>query len=135
MAYMNQERKATRLPEIKRILKKYNMKGTVSVRNHSTLVVTLSQGNLDIIGNYLENISETNRTFIPEKVKNIQVNEYYIDRDYSGKVREFLEELKTAMLGPDYYCHDEIQADYFDRSHYIDINVGKWNKQYIHIQK
>ena len=37
MAYMNQERKAERATAIKAILKKYGQKGSLSVRNHSTL--------------------------------------------------------------------------------------------------
>jgi hypothetical protein len=52
MAYMNQERKQARMPEIKRVLKKYGVKGSVSVRNHSTLTVTVTEGSLDILGNF-----------------------------------------------------------------------------------
>ena len=38
MAYMNQERKAKVAAKVKPILAKYGMKGSLSVRNHSTIV-------------------------------------------------------------------------------------------------
>lgn len=113
MAYMNQERKAERMPAIKAALQKYGMKGSVSVRNHMTLVVTLSEGPLDF---------GTDRH---------SVNTYWIEDHYQGDAQAFLLELKDAMLGHDYYDRSDIQSDYFDTSHYIDINVGKWNKPYV----
>ena len=41
---MNQEKKKKLAPKIKEILKKHNMKGTISVDNHSTLNVNLVPG-------------------------------------------------------------------------------------------
>jgi ABC-type proline/glycine betaine transport system substrate-binding protein len=41
MAYMNQEKKAIIANVLKPILKKYNIKATMSVRDHSTFVLTL----------------------------------------------------------------------------------------------
>jgi len=40
-------------------------------------------------------------------------------------------ELKDAMLGDDYYDRSDIQSDYFDTSHYIDIRAGRWDKPYV----
>jgi murein L,D-transpeptidase YafK len=34
------------------------------------------------------------------------------------------------MKGPDYFNNDDAMTDYFHRSHYTDINVGRWNKPY-----
>jgi hypothetical protein len=61
------------------------------------------------------------------------VNEYWLEENYKSDpvVLAFLLELKEAMHGPDYFCEDDIQTDYFHRSHYIDINVGSWDKPYI----
>ena len=44
MAYVSKQDKAELAPGIKAVLKKYSMKGSISVRNHSTLVVKISQG-------------------------------------------------------------------------------------------
>ena len=37
---------------------------------------------------------------------------------------------KYGMKGKNYYNNDNAMIDYFDRSHYTDINIGKWNKPY-----
>lgn len=112
MAYVSQEMKAKLAPTIKSVLKKYKMKGSISVHNHSTLVVTLKQGAIDF-GSDRE-----------------QVNTYWIHDHYTGKAKNFLTELKEAMLGPDYFDHSDAQIDYFNCSHYISINIGKWNAPY-----
>ena len=44
MAYVSQENKAELAPAIKKVLNKYGMKGSISIRHHSTLVVTLQSG-------------------------------------------------------------------------------------------
>jgi hypothetical protein len=60
----------------------------------------------------------------------IQVNTYHIDSHYKGKAKAFLNELLDAMKGPKYFNNDDAMTDYFHRSHYTDINVGRWNKPY-----
>jgi len=117
MAYVSQEDKAKLAPEIKKVLSKYGMKGSISVRHHSTLVVTLQSGSIDF-GEYTHGDGY------------IQVNTYHIESHYRGKAKAFLTELLAAMKGPDYFNNDDAMTDYFHRSHYTDINVGKWNKPY-----
>jgi ribosomal 30S subunit maturation factor RimM len=55
MAYFNQERKAEKAPEIKKILKKYGVKGSLAVRHHSTFVLNIKSSKIDFINNYNEN--------------------------------------------------------------------------------
>jgi hypothetical protein len=38
--------------------------------------------------------------------------------------------LLDAMKGPDFFDHSDPQTDYFHRSHYVDINVGRWDQPY-----
>ena len=59
-----------------------------------------------------------------------QVNTYWIDDHYKGIAKQFLNELLAEMKGKNYYNNDNAMIDYFDRSHYTDINIGKWNKPY-----
>jgi len=66
-----------------------------------------------------------------DKPEYMQVNEYWIDHNYSNTVKDFLNELVLAMKGPKYFNNDDIQSDYYHRSHYTNINVGKWNSPYI----
>ena len=134
MAYISQEKKAELAPAIKAVLKKYGMKGTIGVRNHSTLVVNVSQGPLDIIGNMFE-IKQAKPNPYPgteyAKPAYMQVNEHWIGENYSGKCKEFLEALKDAMKGPTWYDRSDIQTDYFDTAWYLDINIGKFNLPYV----
>ncbi len=118
MAYVSQEDKAKLAPAIRAVLKKYNMKGSISVRHHSTLVVTVKSGNIDFGTNEIEDVYQ-------------QVNVYWIDQHYTGVARKFLTELLAAMKGPDYFNNDDVQTDYFSRSHYTDINIGNWNRPYV----
>jgi len=118
MAYVSKQDKAELAPKIKLVLKKYDMKGSISVRHHSSLVVTLQSGAIDF-GDY----SHGNGY--------IQVNTYWIDDHYTGIAKAFLTELLAAMKGPNYFNDDDAMTDYFSRSHYTDINVGKWNKPYV----
>ena len=42
------------------------------------------------------------------------------------KTRVYLIQAIYQML----FSNDDIQTDFFCRSHYTDINIGKWNKPY-----
>ena len=53
MAYVSQEMKAKLAPTIKAICKKYGIKATLAVRNHSTLVLNIRQGEIDFIENFI----------------------------------------------------------------------------------
>ena len=44
MAYVSQEKKSSLAPAIKAVLKKYKVKASIAVRNHSTLVVNIREG-------------------------------------------------------------------------------------------
>ena len=133
MAYMNQERKAKRAPVIKAILKKYGIKGTLSVRNHSTLVLNVKSGKIDFINNYNRVVGAkseyTSRGFQPA-TDYIQVNPYWFQDHFSGKARQFLKEAFDALKGEDFFDESDAQVDYFHRSHYFDINIGQWNRPY-----
>ena len=122
MAYVSQEMKKELAPAIKAVLKKYRMKGSIAVNNHSTLEVNLSEG-------YVDCISKGERILGLGGVSK-NVNVYHIDEWYEGIAKKFLNELLDAMKGPKYFNNDDIMTDYFSRSHYTDINVGKWNKEF-----
>lgn len=135
MAYINQNEKRELAPAIKTVLKKYKMKGTVAIRHHSTLVVNIRSGSLDIIQNWFDTVTKkgTVNSYgdIMAKPEYIQVNEYWIDENYSGIVRDFLNELVSAMKGENWFNKSDIQSDYFHIKHYVSVNVGNWDKPYI----
>jgi hypothetical protein len=138
MAYVSQDMKAKLSPAIKAILKKYGLKGSLSVHHHSTLVLTIKGGTIDFVENYIatdanksyaKTMSEDEKAYL-RKNRSIQVNTYWYHEHFSGKAKEFLEEMIPAMEGPDFFDHSDAQTDYFHRSHYYDINIGRWNKPY-----
>ena len=133
MAYVSQEKKKALAPAIKEVLKKYRMKASISVNNHSTICVNIKEGAIDFIGEQ----NKKNQEIAYRRGVNfvasdgyIQVNEYYPET--YGDASDFLVELVDAMKGLDYFNNDDSQSDYFHRSHYTSINVGQWNKPYVY---
>ena len=120
MAYVSQADKKELAPAIKAVLKKYDMKATIAVRNHSTLVVKVKSGAIDFT-DYAN----------PYQNGYIDVNVYWIDTHYNGVARDFLNELLDAMKGPKYFNNDDAMSDYFHRSHYTDIEIGQYNRAYV----
>jgi hypothetical protein len=132
MAYVSQEHKAEIAPVVKAILKKYGIKGSLAVSHHSTLVLNIKSGAIDFISNYNSTVAAQPGGFrLGSPAKDaLDVNVYHIDSHFTGKARKALEELAQALRGPRYFDHSDSQTDYFHVSHYIDINVGRWNKPY-----
>ena len=134
MAYMNQERKATIAKAVNPILAKYRMKGSLSVRNHSTIVLTLASGSIDFIGDLNDERFLLQRTSeeIDEMRKdyNLDVNPYWYQEHYTGTALSFLSEVIPALKSADWYDRSDAMTDYFNTAYYFDIHVGKWNKPY-----
>ena len=133
MAYVSQTMKSELAPTIKTILKKYGVKGSLAVRNHSTLVLNVKSGKIDFIKNYNDTVSAQPGGFRNGYVAkdSLQVNTYHTDSQFSGNAKKFLAEVIAAMKGPNFFDHSDSMSDYFHVSHYIDINLGKWNKPYV----
>ena len=141
MAYVSQEMKKDLAPQIKAVLKKYGLKGSIGVRHHSSLVVNIKSGILDLVGaSNKHRIEEAKRRGNEPYLDNyIQVNEnymsYWMEEVGESKIAKFYDELVAAMKGVgsqsvEWYNNSDIMTDYFDRAYYIDINVGQWNKPY-----
>jgi len=129
MAYMSQEKKSKLSPDIKAVMKKYGLKGSIAVRNHSTLVVNIKSGSIDFIGNFNE-VNEHFRPNFQKATVSLSPNPYGYSEHFSGKAKECLAELFTAMnIGN--HDNSDIQADYFDVGWYVVVNVGQWVKPYI----
>lgn len=122
MAYMNQEKKKIIAAKLKPVLKRYGVKGSLSVRNHMSIVLNVKSGKIDFIEDYGDR--EDARKF------GIQVNPYWFQEHFTGKSKEFLTEAFDALKAAGYYNNSDAQIDYFDTAYYYDINIGKWNKPY-----
>ena len=139
MAYVSQELKSKLSPKIKAICKKHGVKASIAVRHHSTLVLNVKSGKIDFIENYIKTDADkvVANKMSPDTIAHIRknqsldVNTYWAHEHYSGKAKQFLTEMISAMKGPEFFDHSDAQTDYFHCSHYIDINIGKWDKPYI----
>jgi len=138
MAYVSQEMKKNLAPGIKAVLKKYGMKGTIAVRNHMALVVTLKSGKLDLLGSAQRHndmvAARQGRESYPVG-SYLQVNHFWADKwaEETGDVEigNFYSELVAAMKGEQYFDESDAMTDYFHCSHYLNINAGDWNKPYV----
>jgi hypothetical protein len=136
MAFMSQATKKELAPKIKEIAKKYHMNVTIGVKNHSTLVININSGDLDIIGNYIHMVKNNprymtfNNTDYLEGTTYIQVNQYNLDSYYSGKILDFLTEINEVANSKN-FDESDLMTDYHHVGYYVDINVGHWDKPYI----
>jgi hypothetical protein len=135
MAYMNQTKKATIAAAVKPILAKYGMKGSLSVRNHSTIVLKLTSGPIDFIGDLTTQRQfayvnvELNKDEMRKRYE-LSINPYWYHEHYTGTALAFLSEIIPAMKSADWYDDSDAQVDYFNTAYYYDVNVGSWNKPY-----
>jgi hypothetical protein len=132
MAYMSQEKKSKIAPVVKKILAKYGVKGSLAVRNHSTLVLNIKSGDIDFIKNYNDTVGERAGGFRTGSaaVDHVSVNPFWYHEHFSGKAKSFLTDIMVAMNDGN-HDNSDIQSDYFDVGWYVDVNIGKWNKPYI----
>jgi hypothetical protein len=119
MAYVSNEKKSQIQAALKPIFKKYGIKATVGRNSYkSTLVVNVSAGDIDFGTDYQ------------------QVNVYWVDDHYTGKAKDFLNEVLDAIKkAGEWYDESNAQIDYFNTAFYIDINIGRWDKKYVYNKK
>ena len=138
MAYMNQEKKAKIAAAIKPVLKKYKVKGTLSVRNHSTICLTLKSGKIDFVENFIQTDNDSNfggkmeqrRIDYLRQNKSMDVNPYWFHEHFTGSAKAFMTEAFKALKSADWYDESDAMTDYFNTAYYVDVNIGKWNKPY-----
>ena len=117
MAYMDQSQKQEIAAELKKVMPA-GWKWSLSVKNYSTIALTISQGPKELTQCLRD--GEDYR----------QVNEHYLDREFSGKTLSTMKKIKSA-LNLNTFDHSDSQSDYFHVGHYVNINIGKWDKPYI----
>ena len=138
MAYMNQEKKAKISAALKPVLKKYGIKASLSVRNHSTICLTVKSGKIDFIENFIQADSDKSyaKAMSAEQVaylrknQSMDVNPYWFQEHFTGAAKNFLTDAFRALKQADWYDRSDAQVDYFDTAYYTDIDIGRWNKPY-----
>lgn len=111
MAYISQETKKKLAPAIKAVLKEFGVKGTISINNYSSLIVTLKEGAVDFGRDHL------------------QIHHSH-GSSFSGNARSFVEKIFAAMKGDEWYDNSDVMTDYSDTAYYMRVNVGNWETPY-----
>lgn len=133
MAYMSQENKKELAPGIKAVLKKYGMKGSIGVRHHSTLVVRIKSGDLNMMREI--NRADCKMRELHGHLNAFQPLDYYSlsqhdSGKYQGIVGQFINELIEAMMIGNFDKSD-IMSDYHHVGWYINITIGDYSTPYI----
>jgi len=131
MAYVSQDRKKGFQEKIKVINKKYGMKSTLSVRHHSTIILTIRSGTIDFINDLKENNRKRyDGTTIYEENKNriknnrLSMSRHYdVEDTFKGVSCDYLKECFNVLF-EGHYDNSDSQVDYFDVAWYIDVNIG-----------
>lgn len=123
MAYMSQELKAKLAPTIKAICKKYGIKASLAVHNHSTLILNIKSGKIDFIGNF-------NQVTGHNRQENLDINPHWYHDHFDGDALAFFKEIMPAMNNGNWDKSD-MMTDYFNVGWYVDVNVGRWDTPYI----
>src|SRR5690625_1742626 len=102
---MDQKLKKQLAPGIRKVLKKYGMKGTIAVSSRFSLRVNLGGGKIDLIGNHIEAYRNSKQdehdAVMKENIINTikesgykQVYEHHaLEDNFSGEALEFMTEL------------------------------------------
>jgi len=137
MAYMNQVTKQQIVAAAKPVLDAYRMKGSFSVRNSSTLCLTLRQGPIDFIGDIVQENDQlaVGRAQVDLRAwrtsYSFTINEYWYHENFTGRALEFLSALLPTLKSANWYDRSDIMTDYFDCSYYINVRVGTYDRPYI----
>jgi len=113
MAYMNQEKKAKIATELKKVVPK-GWKYSLAVRDRRSIEMTISAAPIDL----LEAVGQTRASSYCFAIKT-----------KIAEVTEAFEKIFNA-LNTDNYDRSDIMTDYFDVGHYVQLNIGKWDKPF-----
>jgi hypothetical protein len=95
--------------------------------------VTIKQGPVDFIENYLTGATPGTNVDYIRKSGSLQVNPYWLDSTYSGEALTILEDIVTIVKtapARGWYDRSDAMTDYFDTAYYFHISIGEWNKPY-----
>lgn len=133
MAYMSQEKKKVIAAALKVALKDSGLKYSLRVRNSLTIYMTIKSGPVDFFGNFNVKSADTAERrgydFAPAKDR-MNVNTFWIDSNFDGEVAKLLKTI-VDCLNTGNWDRSDSQSDYFDVGHYIELEIGSWDKPYV----
>lgn len=127
MAHMNQEKKALIAAELKKSMPK-GWKYSLRVRHHSTLVLTIASAPIDLI----DEVTLLHQGRMPsgEKPTYLGINHNYLERAFKNPAMvEIFDKIVDAM-NTNNWDRSDVLSDYFDVGHYINIQIGSWERPF-----
>lgn len=130
MAHMNQEKKARIAAALKLVMPK-GWKYSLSVRHHSTIVLTIASAPIDLLAERERVLRQSNaERFGPTHAdQHAVLNPAYLHRSFDGELLRTFEAINKALnLGN--HNRSDLMTDYFDVGHYVEICIGTWAKPF-----
>ena len=128
MAYMNQEKKAKIREALKKVVPT-DWKWSLGVRHHSSIVMTISEGPAELMVRP-EGVGSGDNWEAKTFTGHRQLNDFYIDHEYTGELFDIMTKIVQA-LNLDNFDHSDPMSDYFHVGHYVDLQIGKWDKPFV----
>ncbi len=128
MAYMDQLKKAKIAAALKPVMPD-GWKYSLSVCHHSRIVCTISAAPVDLLAAAVERrdylIGETR----PRPTTPLGVNTHHPAHHFEGELLETLSAI-IAALNTDNFGHPDPMTDYFHVGHYVDLQIGRWDRPF-----
>jgi hypothetical protein len=129
MAYVDQDKKAKIAAALKPVMPK-GWKYTLAVQNHSTIVLNISAAPVDLIAALVPSEYRKPAEMTYAQIYHKRVDECFVDAEITATFEKIVDALNL-----DNFDKSDSMTDYFHVGHYVDINIGKWNKPFAVIAK
>ena len=124
MAYMTQDKKRTIAAALRHVVPA-GWKYSLSVRNHSTIIMQINAAPFDLI-----KAMAASEYFDPTTATHCDVNPYHVRAHCADEcVADVLEAVLSA-LNTDNPDRSDSASDYFDVGHYVTLRIGAWNRPF-----
>lgn len=124
MAYMNQERKTLIAAALKPVVPA-GWKYSLAVRNHMTIVMTVTEAPFNLIGAF-----KRTEHFNPDTTTHVDVNPYHYSSHLADECVADVFSRIFGALNTGNHDNSDLMTDYFDVGFYVDLHIGRWDKPF-----
>ncbi|MES2206712.1 MAG: hypothetical protein V4525_07950 [Pseudomonadota bacterium] len=123
-----QQQKKSMMPFMKNVLVKHNVKGALSIKNHSRIVLTVRAGNINFLSSYIPLMGE-NKKLNYLDVRLHSDKQFTLSRFKPGKARDFISDCYDVLMKSN-WDNSEPELDNFNVGWYASIMIGNEKKPY-----
>ena len=125
MANMNQNKKAAIAAELKKVVPS-DWKYSLAVKHHSTIVMTIKSAPIDLLRCFAES-----DYYKHDEATYKDVNVYHYQRNITDpEIAKIFNDIISA-LNTGNWDRSDLMTDYHDVGHYVDLQIGRWDKPFI----